>query len=70
VFHAGAVQGYRAMLALLPEHGFGVVLLWNCESGVPSGLLPTVLDRYLGKAPRDWLELDKLKPRTTSRRRR
>ena len=57
VFHAGAVQGYRAMLALLPDHDVGIAVLWNCEAAVPSGLLPTFLDRYLGLPPRDWLEL-------------
>ncbi len=70
VFHAGAVQGYRAALALLPEHGFGIVMVWNCESGVPFGLLPTALDRYLGLPARDWLELHRFAPRTTARRRR
>ncbi len=57
VFHAGAVQGYRAMIALLPDHDFGVVLLWNNETGVPAGLLPSLLDGFLGLPPRDWLEL-------------
>jgi beta-lactamase class C len=57
VFHAGAVQGYRAMLALLPDHDTGIAVLWNCETGVPSGLVPTYLDRYLGLPARDWLEL-------------
>jgi beta-lactamase class C len=68
IFHAGAVQGYRAMLGFLPAHGFGIAVVWNCESGVPAGLMPTALDRYLGQPPRDWLELDKLKPRVVRRR--
>jgi beta-lactamase class C len=54
VFHGGAVQGYRAMLALLPEHDLGVALLWNSESPYPSGLLPDLLDAYLGLPARDW----------------
>jgi beta-lactamase class C len=70
VFHGGAVQGYRAMLGFLPDHGFGIVMLWNCESGVPSGLFPTALDRYLGLSQRDWLELHKLAPRPPARKRR
>ncbi len=57
VFHGGAVQGYRALLGLLPEHDFGIVILWNCESGVPGGLLPSALDRVLGLPQKDWLEL-------------
>lgn len=57
VFHAGAVQGYRGMIALLPDHDFGVVLLWNNETGLPAGLLPTLLDGFLGLPARDWLQL-------------
>jgi beta-lactamase class C len=47
-----------------------VVLLWNCESGVPFGLLPTALDRYLGLPARDWLELQRFAKRPVTRRRR
>jgi beta-lactamase class C len=59
LFHGGAVQGYRGMLALLPEHDLGLVMLWNTESALPSGLLPTLLDRYLGLPAQDWLGLDR-----------
>ena len=58
VFHAGAVQGYRGMIGFLPEHGFGIVVLWNCESAAPSGLMASALDRYLGLASRDWTGLE------------
>ena len=58
VFHGGAVQGYRAAIALLPERDLGVVVLWNSTSGVPSGLMPTILDSALGLAGGDWLDLD------------
>lgn len=57
VFHGGAVQGYRGLIALLPDHDFGVVILWNCESPAPAGLLPTYLDRFLGLPEKDWLQL-------------
>lgn len=60
VFHAGAVQGYRAMVGLLPEQGFGVAVLWNSNSGVPAGLLPRVLDRELLIDGPDWLDLNRL----------
>ncbi|HEX5755398.1 MAG TPA: serine hydrolase domain-containing protein [Arenimonas sp.] len=56
VFHGGAVQGYRAMIALLPERDLGIVVLWNSESAAPSGLLPTITDRALGLPARDWLK--------------
>jgi len=58
VFHAGAVQGYRAMIAFLPGDRLGVVMLWNCESALPSGLLPMLLDRYLGLPDVNWAGLD------------
>jgi beta-lactamase class C len=60
VFHAGAVQGYRAMVGLLPEYGFGVAVLWNSNSGVPAGLLPRILDRQLQLSGPDWLDLQRL----------
>jgi beta-lactamase class C len=68
VFHAGAVQGYRGMLAFFPEHRFGIVVLWNCESGAPSGLLPTALDRFLGLRSRDWTGLENAAPKRGKRR--
>lgn len=55
VFHGGAVQGYRGMIAMLPDRDFGVALLWNSESSLPSGLLPTILDRALGLPTQQWL---------------
>ena len=60
VFHAGAVQGYRAMIAFVPKDRFGAVLMWNCESAVPSGLLPMLLDRYLGLGAVDWAGVEEL----------
>ena len=58
VFHGGAVQGYRGAMALLPGKDLGVVLLWNSESALPSGLLPTILDSALGIADGQWLDGD------------
>ena len=55
VYHAGAVQGYRGVIALLPERDLGVAILWNGESGLPSGLLPTILDRAIGLSQHQWL---------------
>ena len=70
IFHAGAVQGYRAALAMLPDQDFGVALLWNSESAVPAGLLPTIIDRELELPARDWLQLDRLTPRPAAKVRR
>jgi beta-lactamase class C len=60
VFHAGAVQGYRSMIAFFPKQKFGAVMLWNCECVVPGGLMPMLLDRYLGLQKVDWAGLDRL----------
>jgi beta-lactamase class C len=58
VFHAGAVQGYRGVTALLPGRDLGVAILWNSESALPSGLLPTILDRAIGVAAQRWVDVD------------
>ncbi|MCO5108297.1 MAG: beta-lactamase family protein [Burkholderiaceae bacterium] len=58
IYHAGAVQGYRAVIGFLPEQDFGMVILWNSESVVPGALLATALDQYLKLPTRDWLQLD------------
>jgi beta-lactamase class C len=59
IFHAGAVQGYRAMIAFLPRYRFGAVMLWNCESGLPAGLMPMLFDRYLGLPEVNWAGIDR-----------
>lgn len=58
LFHGGAVQGYRASMALLPERDLGLVVLWNSESALPSGLMPTILDRAIGLTPQRWVDVD------------
>jgi len=63
VFHAGAVEGYRAMIGILPEQDVALVMLWNCENAVPAGLFATVVDRLLALPARDWLQLAKLRKR-------
>jgi beta-lactamase class C len=57
VFHAGAVQGYRGLVALIPERDLGIAILWNSDSSVPSGLLPTILDRAIGLPAQQWLDV-------------
>jgi beta-lactamase class C len=56
VFHAGAVQGYRGVVALVPERDLGIAILWNSTSGLPTGLLPTMLDRAIGLPTQQWLD--------------
>ena len=68
VFHGGAVQGYRAIAAFLPDRDIGVVILWNSESAMPNGLLPTTLDRALGLPHREWLAPEPVRPAPRRRR--
>ncbi len=58
IFHGGAVQGYRGLIAFLPGEDVGLVVLWNSESSAPSGLLPSFMDRVLGLPTKDWLGID------------
>ena len=46
------------MMAVMPERDLGIVVLWNSESGLPSGLMPTILDRAIGLPPQRWLDVD------------
>ena len=68
VFHGGAVQGYRAVAAFLPDRDIGVVILWNSESAMPNALLPTVIDRALGLPAHDWLAPAPVTPKPRRRR--
>jgi beta-lactamase class C len=65
VFHGGAVQGYRGAMALLPDRDLGIAILWNSESSLPSGLLPTIIDSALGLAGGKWLNEDVATPDPT-----
>lgn len=65
VFHGGAVQGYRGAMALLPDRDLGIAILWNSESALPSGLLPTILDSALGLSGGQWLDEDVAAPEPT-----
>lgn len=64
VFHGGAVQGYRGVIAMMPERDLGIAILWNSDSALPSGLLPTILDRAVGLPAVTWLKLDPRTPDT------
>jgi len=56
VFHGGAVQGYRGVVAMLPDRDLGIAILWNSESALPSGLLPTILDNAIGLPYHAWIK--------------
>ena len=65
IFHGGAVQGYRGAMALLPDRDLGIAILWNSESALPSGLLPTIIDSALGLAGGQWLDEEVVAPGPT-----
>lgn len=58
LYHAGAVEGYRAIIGFLPEYDIGMVALWNCSCSGPGNLMPAFLDRVLQLPSRDWMQLD------------
>jgi len=70
VFHAGAVQGYRAMVGLLPEQDVGIAILWCNESALPAGMMPRLLDEVLGLPKRDWMDLARYQPKPKPAKRR
>ena len=64
-YHAGAVAGFRGMIVGLPEKNAGLVLMWNSETNLPAGLVPTLLDRWLNQPEHDWLELHRYQAKPT-----
>jgi CubicO group peptidase (beta-lactamase class C family) len=53
--HAGAIDGFRAHLTLVPDKGIGIVLLANLQqTRMNLALNNALLDALLGMAPRDW----------------
>lgn len=55
VFHGGNIDGFSAMVGLLPEDKIGVVVLSNLDGN----MLPTIIRNYvfdmmLNEKPRDW----------------
>ncbi len=54
--HGGGIDGFTAMVSLLPEDGIGVVALSNRSGApVPELISRHVIDRLLELEPKDWL---------------
>ena len=70
IFHAGAVQGYRAMIGFFPDLHVGMVILWNCDDAVPAQLMPMFFDKLLGLPYVDWAGLDRARERAHPVRKR
>ena len=55
VHHGGNVDGFTALVAMLPEEKFGVVMLTNMNgTGLPNALMLKLFDLQLKAAARDW----------------
>jgi len=58
VAHAGALNGFRTNVALLPKRNLGIVILENIGRGSAlAALRNTILDQFLGAPARDWNSL-------------
>jgi CubicO group peptidase (beta-lactamase class C family) len=55
VHHGGNVDGFTALVAMMPEERFGVVLLANMNgTGLPTALMHEVFDKHLKAPTKDW----------------
>jgi CubicO group peptidase (beta-lactamase class C family) len=55
VAHAGALNGFRTNVALLPKRNVGIVILENIGRGSAlAALRNTIIDQFLGVAAREW----------------
>lgn len=54
VQHGGEIDGFTAMVAMLPEQDVGVVVLSNSASTIPTVVMHYVFDHQIG-VERDWL---------------
>jgi CubicO group peptidase (beta-lactamase class C family) len=55
VQHGGNIDGFSALVAMLPEEKLGLVLLTNMDgSGMPAALMHKLFDLHLGAPARDW----------------
>ena len=47
VHHGGAVRGYRSEIALVPEQGIGIVVLFNAETRLANDVVPKFLSTVI-----------------------
>ena len=76
VGHGGALTGFVSQIAMVPDKGFGVVVLTNqSAAGAYWAIIHRILDHYLEAEPFDWIagykkELDRSLARQDSSRQR
>ncbi|HTD62787.1 MAG TPA: serine hydrolase, partial [Gemmatimonadaceae bacterium] len=55
IWHNGGIDGFSAMVAMLPDDGFGVVVLTNVENTlVYNAIADWLFDRHLQQPVHDW----------------
>lgn len=55
VHHGGNIDGFTALVLLVPDESLGVAIVCNQEiSPMPAAAAYAVVDRVLGLSPRDW----------------
>lgn len=55
VHHGGNIDGMSALVAMMPEHDVGLVILTNMNgSGLPATLMRRIFDLYIDGPGRDW----------------
>lgn len=57
LFHSGRTDGFAVASFMLPELELGVVVMSNAHSNLGEALSYQVLDAYLGKPDRDWVQM-------------
>lgn len=57
LYHGGFVQGFMAVIAVIPDKQTGVVILTNSATNVPSLLAAKFLDLALDLPPEDWSQI-------------
>lgn len=58
VYHAGAVEGYRAQIAVFPAERVALAALWNSSANGPWGIVPEFADALFDLAAEDWMKLE------------
>jgi CubicO group peptidase (beta-lactamase class C family) len=55
VAHGGMIDGFRALMVLLPDHDLGFAILCNLDrTKMPIAVANTLIDRSLGLPAKDW----------------
>jgi len=57
ISHGGATDGMNTNYMLMPQHGFGIIIMTNTFNNFMSAVGYQVIDHMLGTTDRDWAEL-------------